>query len=196
MDPVRESQESFDNLMDNEVDYSDDAYWVEVAWRREDTSRCLPEWRGERRDDDGVESFEIHREENLSGSAEPALETSPQEEGIYVALMTTERKPSCSNTQPHEAQKSRQGVSSNDSGSLVKRGHSRYTHHLKCDLGCDMPPFKCPKDLRRYINDIHETRTLYRCPTDGCKYGGATAGHCIKRKDNFPPPPPEYTQHA
>jgi len=63
MDPVRESQESFNNLMDNEVDYSDDAYWVEVAWRREDTSRCLPEWCGERRDDDGVESFETHREE-------------------------------------------------------------------------------------------------------------------------------------
>jgi len=55
----------------------------------------------------------------------------------------------------------------------------------KCDLGCDMPAFKCPKDLRRHINDIHETRTRYRCPADGCKYGGATAGHSIKRKDNF-----------
>jgi hypothetical protein len=203
MDPVRESQESFDNMVDNEVDYSDDAKWVETAWRREDNSDVYQNGAGERRDDDGVESFEIHRE-NLSGPLEPALETAPEEEAIDVALITAERKLSCSNTQPQEAQKYRKGASSNDSGSLVKarafQVYSSLTLSLrkpttlrssisrgpyKCDLGCGIPSFKCPKDFRRHTNDIHETRTRYRCPADGCKYGGATAGHSIKRKDNF-----------
>lgn len=130
MDPVRESQDSFDNLVDNEVDYSDDANWVEAAWRREDTSDVYQNGAGEQRDDDRAESFEMHRGENLSGPAEGALETSPEERGIDVALMTTERILSCSDMQPHEAQKSRQGISSNDGGSIVKRGHSRYTHHF------------------------------------------------------------------
>lgn len=130
MDLVRHSQETFDNLVDNEVDYSDDANWVEVAWRREDISDVYQNGAGERRDDDGVESVEMHLQENLSGPAELALETLPEEERIDVALMTTERKLSRSNTQPHEAQKYREGVSSNDSGSLIKRGHFRYTHHL------------------------------------------------------------------
>jgi len=34
MDPV----ESFNNLLNDEVDYSDDVYWVEAVWRHEDTS--------------------------------------------------------------------------------------------------------------------------------------------------------------
>jgi hypothetical protein len=127
MDPIRESQEIFDNLVDNEVDYSDDANWVEAAWRREDTSDFYQNSAGEQEDDDGAESFEMHRGENLSGPAEGALETSPDERGIHVARMTTERILSCSNTQPHEAQKSRQGISSNDGGSIVRRGNSRYT---------------------------------------------------------------------
>jgi hypothetical protein len=29
--------DEFYNLLDNDFDYSDDAYWVETAWRREDT---------------------------------------------------------------------------------------------------------------------------------------------------------------
>jgi hypothetical protein len=47
---------------------------------------------GEQRDDDGVKCFEVHQEENLSGLAESPLETLPEEDGIDVALVTTERE--------------------------------------------------------------------------------------------------------
>ena len=30
-----ESQRSFNNMLMDEVDYSDDAYWVTAVWRRE-----------------------------------------------------------------------------------------------------------------------------------------------------------------
>ncbi|KFY93577.1 hypothetical protein V498_04347 [Pseudogymnoascus sp. VKM F-4517 (FW-2822)] len=119
-------KESLDNLLDNEVDYFDDANWVKVAWRRKDIPDVYQNIAGERRDVDGVESVEMHREENISGLAELALEILPEGERIDVALMSTERKVSHSDTQPHEAQIYRQGVSSNDSGSLIKRGHSNH----------------------------------------------------------------------
>lgn len=35
IDAVHETQMNFIYLLDNELDHSDDAYWVEVAWRRE-----------------------------------------------------------------------------------------------------------------------------------------------------------------
>jgi hypothetical protein len=69
----------------------------------------------------------MHLEENLSGSAEPALETSLEEEGTDVALVTTERKLSCSATHPHEAQKYYQGVSSKGSRLVAKPGGFMYT---------------------------------------------------------------------
>jgi undecaprenyl pyrophosphate synthase len=62
MDQVRETQKSSDNLLDNEADYSDDVYWVEVTWRHKDTSDVYKICRQEQRDDNGVESLELHRE--------------------------------------------------------------------------------------------------------------------------------------
>ena len=118
MDPVRETQKSFDNLLDNEDDSSDDAYWVEVAWKREDALNIYQNGVRKRIHDDRLESFEMYREENLrgpAGPAGPALETLSEKEGVHVALL------------PREAQKSRQSVSFNDSRSLVKREHFRYT---------------------------------------------------------------------
>jgi len=79
---------------------------------------------GNQRDDDDGVCLEVHQEENLSGPPELPLETLPEEEGIDVALVTAEKKLSCSNTQSHEAHKSRQGVSSKDSKLMVKRGIS------------------------------------------------------------------------
>lgn len=70
MDLVRESQESF-------------------------TADVSQDGAGEWRDDVGAKYFEVHQEENLSGPAESAFETLPEEEGIEVALVTTERRLSC-----------------------------------------------------------------------------------------------------
>ena len=38
MDPVFETQMSFNNLLHNDFDYPGDAHWVKIVWRREDTS--------------------------------------------------------------------------------------------------------------------------------------------------------------
>ena len=38
MDPVRESHGSFNDMLMDKVNYSDEAYWVEAAWRRENAA--------------------------------------------------------------------------------------------------------------------------------------------------------------
>ncbi|PQE05361.1 Glis family zinc finger 1 protein [Rutstroemia sp. NJR-2017a BBW] len=189
MDPVRESQGSFNNLFIDEVTYSDEAYWVEAAWRRENAADVSQDGAGVWRDGVGIECVEVHQEEeeDLSGPAESTLETLPEEEGTEGALMTMERRLSCLKTQPHVAQNSCQSTTSNNNRFVVERANFRSSTSrkpYKCDLGCDTS-FKWSKDLRRYIKDIHETWARYRCPAGGCKYGGDTAGHVIKRKDNF-----------
>ena len=80
MDPVRETQ---NNQMDA-IDFHDPD-WVEKAWIREDAlgfcQHAVWEWR----DDDGVESFEMRRPDNLCDTADSALGILPEEEGIEVA---------------------------------------------------------------------------------------------------------------
>lgn len=65
-------------------------------------------------------------EEDLSSPAELALEALPEEEGIEVALVTTERRLSCLKTQPHLAQKACQNTSSKDNRFVVERANFRY----------------------------------------------------------------------
>ncbi|KAH7379656.1 hypothetical protein BKA64DRAFT_231004 [Cadophora sp. MPI-SDFR-AT-0126] len=137
----------------------------------------------------GVRCVEVHLEveEDLS-DPESALETSPEEEQSEGALVTTQGRLSCLETHLHGAQKSCQSTSSKDNRFAVKRASFRSSisrKPYKCDLGCDTPAFQWPKDLRRHIKDIHETRPRYRCPVAGCKCGEVTACHFIKRKDNF-----------
>ncbi|KAH7418768.1 hypothetical protein BKA64DRAFT_207968 [Cadophora sp. MPI-SDFR-AT-0126] len=190
MDPVRDSQSSFNNLFIDEVNYSDGAYWVEAAWRLENAAGVSQD--GARGWKDGGEAryVEVHLEgeEDLSDPAESTLEISPEEEKAEGALVTAEGKLYCLDTHLHGAQKSCQSSSSEDNRFVVKRANFRLfisRKPYKCDRGCDTPAFKWPKDLRRHIKDIHETRARYRCPVAGCKHGDNTAYHSIKRKDNF-----------
>lgn len=127
MDPGRKSQGSFNNLLIDEANYSDEAYWVEAAWRREDAVDISQDDAGGWGYGVRVKCVEKHQEEeDLSSSAESALETLPAEEGIEVALMNTERRVSYLKTQPHVAQKSCQSTSSKDKRFVVKRANSRY----------------------------------------------------------------------
>lgn len=80
--------ESFMSLLNDEVDYSDDVYWVEAVQRHEGTSDVSQDGAGNQRGDNRVKCFEVHQEENLSSPAEPPLETLPEEEGIDMALVT------------------------------------------------------------------------------------------------------------
>jgi hypothetical protein len=86
MDTIRESQQSFNNLIVNEVDYSEDAYWLEAAMRREGTADVPLDGEGGWRDDVGAGCVEVQQEENLSDPAESALDALLQEEGIEGAL--------------------------------------------------------------------------------------------------------------
>jgi hypothetical protein len=80
MHPVRETQ---NNQMDA-IDFHDPD-WVEKAWTREDASGFCQHAVRERRDDDGVESFERHGPDNLCDPADSTLGILPKEEGIEVA---------------------------------------------------------------------------------------------------------------
>jgi hypothetical protein len=48
-----------------------------------------------------------------------------------------------------------------------------------CFPKCDRSPFKYSKGLRRYINNVHNTTSLYKCLVDGCR-----TDHIFKRRDN------------
>jgi hypothetical protein len=125
MDPVGESQGSFNKLLTDEVNYSDEGYWVEAAWRRDDAADVSQDDAGRWRDGVGVKCVELHQED-LSRPAESVLETLPEEEGIEVALVATERRLSCLKTQLHTAQKSCQSTSSKDNRFVVERANFRY----------------------------------------------------------------------
>ena len=124
MDTIRESQQSFNNLIVDEVDYSEDAYWLEAALRRESTADVPLDGAGEWRDDVGAGCVEVQQEENLSGPAESALDALPEEEGIEGGLVTTEKRLYCLNAQPYATQKSCQSISSKDNRFVVERGIS------------------------------------------------------------------------
>lgn len=127
MDPVRETQGSFNNMLIDKVNCSDEAYWVEAAWRREDAGDVLRNGAGGWRDGAGVKCVEVHQEEeDLSGPAESALETLPAEEGIEVALVTPKGRFSCLKTQPQAAPNPCQSTSSKDNRLVVKRVKTRY----------------------------------------------------------------------
>jgi hypothetical protein len=80
MDPVRETQ----NNQTDALDFHDPD-WVEKAWIREDALGICQYAVWERRDHDGVESFEMHRPDNRCDPADSALGILPEEEGIEVA---------------------------------------------------------------------------------------------------------------
>jgi len=128
MDPVRESQGSFNNLLIDEVNYSDGAYWVEAAWICEDAADISQDGGGGWMDGAGVRCVEVHLEveEDLSDPTESALETSPEEEQSEGALVTTQGRLSCLETHLHGAQKSCQSTSSKDNRFAVKRASFRY----------------------------------------------------------------------
>ncbi|KAL5328240.1 hypothetical protein ACEPPN_001738 [Leptodophora sp. 'Broadleaf-Isolate-01'] len=60
------------------------------------------------------------------------------------------------------------------------RSHIPTNTHKCCFPGCDRSPFKYPKDLRRHINDVHNTTRLYKYPVDGCR-----TNHLFKPRDNL-----------
>ncbi|KAH7364015.1 hypothetical protein BKA65DRAFT_127544 [Rhexocercosporidium sp. MPI-PUGE-AT-0058] len=198
MDSIRESQGSFDNLLIDEENYNDEAYWVAAAWRREGAADVPQGGAGGWRDGGGVECVEVHKdegkeeeegeEENLPGPAESAFETSPDKGRTEGTLTTTERRLSWLKTYLHGAQKSCQSTSSEDNRFVVKRANFRSSISPKlyrCGLGCDTPAFIWPKDLRRHIKDIHKTGARYRCTAAGYKCGEDAVCQPIKRKDNF-----------
>src|SRR5260370_41150632 len=120
MDPVCETRMGFNSLLEYDFNSSDDTNWVASAWRREDTPEFYQNGVRKRRDDDGMKSFEIYREDNPFGQADPALETFT-EEGIEMAFDTMKRKASCPETRHYDAQKSLQGVGSKDSDPSAER---------------------------------------------------------------------------
>ena len=65
MDPVRETQKSFDSLLDNEDDSFDAAYWVEAVWKRDDALNICQNGLRERIHNDRVESFELYIERRI-----------------------------------------------------------------------------------------------------------------------------------
>jgi hypothetical protein len=79
---------------------SNEAYWVEAAWRREIAADVAQDCTGTWRDGVGAERVEVHQEEeeDLSGPAESALETLPEDEGIEAALVNMKRRLSCLKT--------------------------------------------------------------------------------------------------
>jgi hypothetical protein len=157
------------------VDFHD-LDWVEKAWVRERTSvfgqLATQEWK----DDDVPGSSAMDRGGKLCDPGDSALGKLSEEERIdvarskqenleylYLIALTSLLKKlitfsSCTSRGPHK---------------FHKCGH------------CDIPAFGYTKDLSRDINDIHETKKRYRCPVNGCKYGGAIGGRSFKRKDNF-----------
>jgi hypothetical protein len=196
MDPVHNHERNSD-LTDN--DSFDEANWVAIAWKREGTTESHQNGLWGPRDQD-----EIRRQEDLLRLPEPG--TLQRNEGIDIGVTTIKSIASQAKSQLYKDLKSRQDVDSKSSRPSVKRKHLKYCklsrltstgtklilprssitqRHYNCNLGCNTLAFASPKDLRRHINDIHKTRTRYRCPADGCKYGGLTAGYSIKRKDNL-----------
>lgn len=130
MDSVRESQGSFDNLLIDEVNYCDEAYWVEAAWRSEGAADVSQGGEGGWRDCGGIRCVEVHQEEeeeeDLSGPAESAFETSPEEGGTESALMPTERRLCWLKTHLHGAQKPCRSHISKDNRVVVNRANCKY----------------------------------------------------------------------
>ena len=63
---------------------------------------------------------------------------------------------------------------------ILLRTHFPSNPRNCCFPACDRPPFKYSKDLRRHINDIHNTTRSYRCQVEGCR-----TDHLFKRNDNL-----------
>lgn len=127
------------------------------------------------------------REQSLFFQTGLVLEAFPEENEIHTIFVTMKRKISRPEIQHYDVQKSHQGVGFKINHPPEGQGYFRPSISqgpYKCELGCGLLSFNFHKDLRRHIND-HETRTYYRCPIDGYKYGGVIVGYFIKCKDNF-----------
>lgn len=169
MDPIRESQ---NNQMDT-IDLHDPD-WVEKAWTREEIPGSYQHaalgWSG----DDGMKSLKMDVHDKLCDPAGLAPGILPEEEGIDAAPLKRWN-------QEYTLSFPLWFWKLTTLSSRFFQG--RHKSH-KCDH-CDIAAFVYFKDLNRHINDIHQTTKRYRCPVDGCKYGGAINGHSFKRKDNF-----------
>ena len=195
MDPVHK-HEGYSDLTDS--DSFGEANWVVIAWKRDGTMESNQDGPWRPRDQD-----EIRRREDLLCVPEPRKLQG--NEGIDTDVTTIKSIASQAKLQIYKDLKFRQNFDSKGSRPLVKKRHLKYCtpgpfdhrmklilprssitqRHYNCDLGCNTLAFTSPKDIRRHINDIHKTKTRYRCPADGCKYAGLTAGYSIKRKDNL-----------
>ncbi|CZT42401.1 uncharacterized protein RSE6_02299 [Rhynchosporium secalis] len=163
MDSVRKTQTIFDSRLIDEMNYSDEVYWVEAAWRLEDVPQDSGEdWM------DCARCVEVNLEvdESLSDPAESTPEI----------LLKGDKK------QDNPSTSYEDGIIMEERAD-IRSSVSRKSY--KCGLGCSTLAFKWPKDLRRYIKDIHETTAQYRCTAADYEYGDYTVCYPIKRKDNF-----------
>jgi hypothetical protein len=75
MDRIYNTQASFNNPLDNDFDYFDNAHCVEVAWRREGGLDFYPNRVSKMRYDNAAESFGMYQEDAFCSEVELAFIT-------------------------------------------------------------------------------------------------------------------------